>query len=279
MSMKTEYNFTLVKKGYDPDEVAAYIESLQSKCRSLQSRNAELEQKLGTSRRLIRRFTDMENGLRQNIADSKRAAATMLSDTKQRSEKLLDSARESCGEIISDLDMKIAGRMNTVDAMKSAVTTFKDQLFELYSSHIQLIETIAEGAENFSYEPDYTPIADAVEEFEAQGEPEVQMPEFEEYPDESIFEEAAEEEAPAEDNVWSAEDPADDAAEFEVAAEDDYEEYGEAEEIEELEEDEDPDVATEEPLNIQESEDVSASPPDDDDYVRFLNDFVNGDDD
>lgn len=187
MSIEKEYSFTLVKKGYDPGEVSSYIDELQGKYSRLYSHSMELEQKLDTARRLIRRFTDMENGLRQNIADSKRAAAAMLSDTKTRSDALLDRTRESCGEIISDLDMKITQRMNTVDEMKSAALAFKEQLFELYSSHIELIESIASGAESFTYEPDYSKVADAVEDFEASGEPTAEIPQFEEYPEDSMF--------------------------------------------------------------------------------------------
>ncbi len=198
MSEEKEYSFTIVKKGYDSEEVMACVRELQEANARLRSRNAELEQKLDTSRRLIRRFTDMENGLRQNIADSKRAAAAMLNDTKNRSDDLLDRTRESCGEIISDLDMQIASRMNTVEEMKAAALSFKDQLFELYSSHIELIESIGQRAETFTYEPDYTKVADAVEDFEAAGEPTVEMPPFEEYPEESIFDELSEVEESAE---------------------------------------------------------------------------------
>lgn len=285
MSMETEYSFTLVKKGYDPDEVAAYIEDLQRKCQRLQSRNSELEQKLDTSRRLIRRFTDMENGLRQNIADSKRAAAAMLSDTKKRSDELLDSARESCGEIISDLDMQIAGRMNTIDTMKAAVASFKDQLFDLYSSHIGLIETISEGAENFTYEPDYTRVAEAVENFEAPGEPEAQMPEFEEYPEESIFDELKDTEPETDTVSVSAAPKAEPEESFAQPADELEEEEPYSEEkTEEIESDSEKDGSDEIPDDSFTLNDTAAepmknkepSPNLDDEYVRFLNDFVNG---
>ena len=182
--------FSIIRKGYDPEEVDEYIDELESKLSYYRARNAELDQKLETARRLIKRFSASENDLRQNIADSKRAAAVMISETKDRCDTLLDKTRESCGEIISDLDMRVAEKMNTVDVMKASVAAFKDELFNLYSSHIELIESLAKSAEEFSYEPDYTPVSDAVEDFEAPGEPRADAPVFEDYPEESIFEEA-----------------------------------------------------------------------------------------
>lgn len=182
--------FSIIRKGYDPEEVDEYIDELESKLSYYRARNAELDQKLETARRLIKRFSASENDLRQNIADSKRAAAVMISETKDRCDTLLDKTRESCGEIISDLDMRVAEKMNTVDVMKASVAAFKDELFNLYSSHIELIESLAKSAEEFTYEPDYTPVSDAVEDFEAPGEPRADAPFFEDYPEESIFEEA-----------------------------------------------------------------------------------------
>lgn len=185
--MTDNFEFTVEKKGYNTSQVDNAIEDLKSQNLYLKARVNELEQKLDAAGRLIRRFSETENGLRQNIADSKRAAAEMLSDTKERSDVLLDRARESCGEIISDLDLKIADRMNTVDVIRAEVTSFKDQLFALYSSHIDMIESIAATAENFVYEPDYTKVAEAVDEFESHEEPHAELPEFVEYPQESIF--------------------------------------------------------------------------------------------
>ena len=129
--MTDNFEFTVEKKGYNTSQVDNAIEDLKSQNLYLKARVNELEQKLDAAGRLIRRFSETENGLRQNIADSKRAAAEMLSDTKERSDVLLDRARESCGEIISDLDLKIADRMNTVDVIRAEVTSFKDQLFAL----------------------------------------------------------------------------------------------------------------------------------------------------
>lgn len=191
-------NFSIEKKGYNVDEVNAYIDDLQAKYTALQSQNSELEQKLATAKRLIRRFSDTENALKQSIADSKRAAAYMISDAEERKEALLDSARESCGEIISDLDLQIAKRMQTISLMKAEVMAFKDAMFELYSTHIELIDELGRSAEHFEYEPDYSKVADAVDEFEDKEDPDCTVPSFVEYPEESIFAEIEEKETVSE---------------------------------------------------------------------------------
>lgn len=314
-------NFSIEKKGYSIAEVDAFVEDLIGKYQRLQAQNAELEQKLATAKRLIRRFSDTENALKQNIADSKRAAAYMISDAKDRSATLLDNARESCGEIISDLDLQIAQKMETVSLMKAEVTAFKEQLFSLYSSHIEMIDTLAQTAEEFEYAPDYTAVADAVDTFEEAGEPDCEVPEFVDYPEESIFSEIKEEEEvvgeedfvldgtevkEVEDIVFETSAPSEESDEysqlvleetaaetieeilFDIASEEKAEETVEAAAAEEFDfdfinDDLAGDAETADELEGDDEEIVEVTAEefdaiDDDDYFKFLNDFINSDD-
>lgn len=187
MSTDSVQKFPMVKKGYDPEAVDVYIENLSEKNQFLQGRIVELEKRIHLAEDLIESFSKAEDELRQNIADSKKAAASMILDAKQRSADLLDEARAECGKIVAELDKEVANRMQVLDVMKSQVSTFKDQLFQLYGSHIEMIESITDAAQSLTYEPDYSGIADAVNTFEEAGEPEADVPAFTEYPEDGIF--------------------------------------------------------------------------------------------
>lgn len=300
-------NFSIEKKGYSVYEVDAYVEDIEAKYQNLQAQNAELEQKLATAKRLIRRFSDTENALKQNIADSKRAAAYMISDARDRSALLLDSARESCGEIISDLDMQIAERMQTVNYMKTQVSAFKDELFALYSAHIELIDKLAGCAEDFEYVPDYSAVADAVDAFEEAEEPDSTVPEFVEYPEESIFSELEEDEQEADEGFVLAQQEKSEEDDIVFVTEAGLEESGEEEDFSQLELDEGEDEESlenefemaffeedskepeplEHPVNfvndVSEDEENGEKEGDaeeegtEPDYFKFLSDFANSD--
>lgn len=111
----------------------------------------------------------------------------MILDAKQRAAALLDDARAECGKIVSQLDRVVANRMQVLDVLKNQATSFKDQLFALYGSHIEMIESIASAVESTPFEPNYSGIAEAVNTFEQAGEPEADAPAFTEYPQDSIF--------------------------------------------------------------------------------------------
>lgn len=187
MSADSIQRFPIVKKGYDPEAVDVYIENLSEKNQFFQGRIMELEKRISLAEDLIESFSKAEDDLRQNIADSKKAAASMILDAKQRAAALLDDARAECGKIVSQLDRVVANRMQVLDVLKNQANSFKDQLFALYGSHIEMIESIAGVVESTPFEPDYSGIAEAVNTFEQAGEPEADAPIFTEYPQDSIF--------------------------------------------------------------------------------------------
>ena len=261
MSTDSVQKFPMVKKGYDPEAVDVYIENLSEKNQFLQGRIVELEKRIRLAEDLVESFSKAEDELRQNIADSKKAAASMILDAKQRATELLDEARAECGKIVAGLDGEVANRMQVLDVMKSQVTAFKDQLFQLYGSHIEMIESIAGAAQSLTYEPDYSGIADAVNTFEEAGEPEADVPTFTEYPEDGIFpkveEVPAEEETPKPEEVTVS--PQKDQPN--VPEEDDFFTSDEGE-------------AEGETVYPFDTESVSVS-PEETDYYKYLSDFVN----
>lgn len=263
MNADSTQRFPIVRKGYDPEAVDIYIENLRGKNQDLQNRIEKLEERIRTAEDLIETFSKAEDNLRQDIADSKKAAASMILDAKQRAATLLDKARGECGRIVANLEGEVADRMRVLDGMKAQVTAFKDQLFQLYGSHIEMIESIANAAQSLTYEPDYSGVAEAVNAFEEAGEPAGEVPAFTEYPAEGIFPKK-EEAAPAAEESIPAQEK---AAEPESSEEDDF--FAPAGE----------DTAGEVVYPFD-TESVSAPPEDTDaDYYQYLRDFVNGEED
>lgn len=273
MSTDSAQRFPMVKKGYDPEAVDVYIENLGAKNQFLQGRIVELEKRIRLAEDLIESFSKAEDALRQNIADSKKAAASMMLDAKERAAVLLDDARAECGKIVSDLDAQVANRMQVMDVMRAQAMAFKDQLFDLYSSHIEMIESIASAAQAPAAQPDYSGIADAVNTFEEAGEPQVDVPAFTEYPKDSIFpkvENAEEMEETQKETPQQMEE-----ADLSLPREE-QEEMSPPQEAEAEEEDDDFFTGgdeTEERIYPFDTESVSAS-TDETDYMQYLRDFT-----
>ena len=183
--MNCKYGFKEVRRGYDPAEVDAYIDEQLATMATMQKQNQVLMNKLRDAEAKLSTLAEKEQSLKNSIAESKRGAAAMLSDARNRSNTLIDSARHECNKIVDELDAEIESRYKTIEDMRGAVTSFKNELFRLYSDHIENIESLANAAEEFSYEPDFTALSEAIDSFEAGGDVEsAEVPEFPEVEEE-----------------------------------------------------------------------------------------------
>ncbi len=187
--MDCKYGFKEARRGYDPSEVDAYIDEQLARMTAMQKQNAVLMRKLQEAEEKIRKYTSTEDALKRSIAESKRGAAAMIGDARARSTALVNTAREECNKIVDALDAEIEDRYKTIEDMKATVASFKNELFKLYSEHIEDIEALSEASENFVYEPDFTALSDAIDVFEEGAEPApAETPQFPEIPEESFFE-------------------------------------------------------------------------------------------
>ena len=201
--MNCKYGFKIAKKGYDPAEVDAYIDEQLSRMTAMQEQNVALMNKLAEAQDMIRHYSATEKALRKSIAESKRGAADLISDARERSTNLVDTAREECNRIVDELDAKIDERYKTLDEIKNNVLRFKQELFQLYSDHIEMVEVLSNTAENFTYEPDFTALSEAIDAFEesAAAVEEPQVPTFPQCPEDSFFDDHSQAEPEAEEFV------------------------------------------------------------------------------
>lgn len=187
------YNFTIVKKGYDTAEVDAYIAELVSQINSLTEQNLLLTSKLSDAQEMVANYSEAEKNLRRSIADSKIAAADIIEAAQERSETLIEASREESCKIIDDLDRQIEERYQTIETIKANVLDFKNKLFALYSDHIEAIETLSNTAEQFEYNPDFSALSLAIDEFEeGAGSETPELPEFPDIPEDGFFSESVE---------------------------------------------------------------------------------------
>lgn len=185
--MNCKYGFKEARKGYDPQEVDAYIDEQLARMTAMQKQNEILMRKLQKAEDKLSTLSEKEQSLRNSIAESKRGAAAMLSDARTRSNTLIDSARQECNKIVDELDAEIESRYKTIEDMRGAVSAFKSELFRLYSDHIENIEALAAAAEGFTYEPDFTALSEAIDEFEESGDvAPAQIPDFPEITEETV---------------------------------------------------------------------------------------------
>ena len=128
--------FSKAMRGYNPVEVDEYVDFLIEKYTELYRENDELEHKLKIAAARLDELKNDEEYIRSTLVDAKRAANKIKADAEERAEAIVRSAKASCNTILSVV---------CIDK-----NTFNAELFERYSSHIQIIEKLTEGMDEDS---------------------------------------------------------------------------------------------------------------------------------
>lgn len=162
--------------GYNSDDVDQFIdevletvtalakENAEAKTRTtdnsarvneLTAKNAELQEKLSILAEKIEAYRADEDGIKDailsaqrlgnaSLREAKAKAENIVSEANAKAEKLVKDARAKSQNIVDSYQSQIAEKEKELEMMKREVTAFRASLYEIYRSHIAVIEKIPE---------------------------------------------------------------------------------------------------------------------------------------
>lgn len=162
--------------GYNSDDVDQFIdevletvtalakENAEAKTRTtdngsrvseLVAKNAELQEKLSILAEKIEAYRADEDGIKDailsaqrlgnaSLREAKAKAEAIVSDANARAEKIVNDARAKSQNLVESYKSQIADKEKELEMMKREVTAFRASLYEIYRSHIAVIEKIPE---------------------------------------------------------------------------------------------------------------------------------------
>lgn len=140
-------NFKRVPLGYNPSEVDEYIAYLLQRCSALQKQNGELENRLGAALSRLDGIKNEEETVRNALINAQRASTKIIADANERADKIILSIKNTCNAILLRFKEKIALQKNALAEMTESVEMLKNDLFEKYKQHIEMIEKLTPSYE------------------------------------------------------------------------------------------------------------------------------------
>ena len=103
-------DFTKKMRGYDPEEVQAFLEKLSNDIEEIQNENDELKKQLNEASARLSEFRRIEKNLQSTLLKAQESSAKAIESTKKqtslmikeaeiKSSQILEKARESANEI------------------------------------------------------------------------------------------------------------------------------------------------------------------------------------
>ena len=122
MISKNPKAFSMTAHGYEPAEVDAYIETLLEAYEDLSLKNERLSNAL---------------------AEATEKGDAIVEEAYLKADEILASVKGGCDSILRNFRDKVEAQRKIMEEMQEALLCFKNELFEKYRLHIELIERIA----------------------------------------------------------------------------------------------------------------------------------------
>ncbi|MBQ7700510.1 MAG: DivIVA domain-containing protein [Clostridia bacterium] len=136
-------NFTRAIRGYNTDEVDAYISSLVDKYEELLRENSELEYKLKASLERSEEAQAGEEELKKTIELAKKAADKIVSDAQAQADLLYSAAKDNTDRVLRTFRDSIASEAVVLQKLKAAVADMRSVIYKQYLKNIEQLEELA----------------------------------------------------------------------------------------------------------------------------------------
>ena len=124
-------------RGYEKEEVAAYLQSLSQEWEKLQDENKELQQKVTTLENEVKKLREVESSLYKTLKTAEDTGATMIDqankmaeihmkETEVKAEAILNDAKNKARDTIEEAEMIAKQTIEEMDdQLKSLMHNFK----------------------------------------------------------------------------------------------------------------------------------------------------------
>ena len=147
-------NFKKTFRGYDTAEVDSYINAITENYNLLYRENVRLARELADANDHLVDLTGEEEKVKKTLETARAAADKIVADAYERADAILASIKRSCDKILRSFRDKTEAQKAALSSMQENILVFKNELFERYRLHIELIERISPV---FEYEEELTP--------------------------------------------------------------------------------------------------------------------------
>lgn len=141
-------------RGYEVKETDEYIAYLLNQYTELYESYVKLSIELEEAKKRLENI-DTESALvKQELSNARKAASKIVSDAYERADDILSSIKKNCDLILNSFRDKIEVQKVALAKIQTTIFQFKNELFEKYRLHIELIEKISPI---YEYEEDLSP--------------------------------------------------------------------------------------------------------------------------
>ena len=132
--------FKIKFRGFDVEEVYAFLEIVREEMEDLLRENANLKENIQRSENQIREYRDMETTLRETLMTAQQMVEDYRTNARKEAELLVKEAETKADIIIREAHEKVIKIHEDITDMKGIRRHFKEELKRLIENHLKMLE-------------------------------------------------------------------------------------------------------------------------------------------
>ncbi|MFN3480347.1 MAG: DivIVA domain-containing protein [Thermodesulfovibrionales bacterium] len=148
--------FPMKFRGFDVEEVYAFLEVVREEMEDLLRENASLKEQLFRAESQIKEYRDMETTLRETLMTAQQMVEEYKTNARKEAELLIREAELKADAMLKEAQEKVVKIHEDIVDLKGIRRHFKEEVKRLIESHLRMLEfdseREAEGASKKSQE-------------------------------------------------------------------------------------------------------------------------------
>jgi len=132
--------FPMKFRGFDVEEVYAFLEVIREEMEELLRENANLKETIQRSETQNREYKSMETTLRETLLTAQQMVEDYKINARKEAELLIKEAEVRAENMLSDAHEKVIKIHEDITDMKGIRRHFKEELRRLIENHLQMLE-------------------------------------------------------------------------------------------------------------------------------------------
>ena len=132
--------FPMKFRGFDVEEVYAFLEVIREEMEELLRENASLKENVQRAANHIKEYKDMETTLRETLMTAQQMVEDYKTNARKEAELLIREAEIRADELIKDAQEKVIKIHEDIVDLKGIRRHFKEELKRLIENHTRMLE-------------------------------------------------------------------------------------------------------------------------------------------
>jgi cell division initiation protein len=140
--------FPMKFRGFDVEEVYAFLEVIREEMEDLLRENASLKESVQRTENQIKEYKDMETTLRETLLTAQQMVEDFKTNARKEAELIVKEAELKADSLLKQAQEKVIKIHEDIVDLKGIRTHFKEELKRMVEGHLKMLEFDREREED-----------------------------------------------------------------------------------------------------------------------------------